>query len=101
MNKHVVACEAIAESLEQAGRLDLAALCDRAAFWLDGSLDRVTLGELVQHCKDSAAALSAEQLAQQIVDVVFAIAQDAQDTEDVARLQAIALIANDLFGRDR
>ncbi len=98
---HVQGCEALAESLERSGRLDLASLCDRAAFWLDGSLDRVAVGAVVRSCHETLAAANPEALADQIVDAVKAIEQAIRGAEDTAKLQAVALIVDELFGGTR
>lgn len=54
-DKLVEGCEALAESFEVAGRVDLASLCDRAAYWLNGGngVDLLSIKELVGSCHDT------------------------------------------------
>lgn len=53
--KFIAACESLAESFEQAGRLDLATLCDKAAYWLEGGprIDHLSLEEIVTACHEA------------------------------------------------
>lgn len=48
----VEGCEALAQGFEEAGRPDLAAMCDRAAYWLNGGdgVDLISVGEVVASC---------------------------------------------------
>lgn len=53
--RFVAACESLAEQFEQAGRVDLATLCDKAAFWLEGGprIDHLSLDEVVTACREA------------------------------------------------
>lgn len=111
--RFVAACETLAEKFEQAGRLDLATLCDKAAFWLEGGprIDHLSLDEVVMACRE---ALMTEQMVQSDEDccqrVRGTIAASLRQIEArvqrtsmadrielAARLRAVAILAEKLL----
>lgn len=118
-SQFVEACEALAQSFEDAGRSDIAALCDRAAYWLDGGngLDALTLKELMSSCQDTlkealkttaSAEAFIDRTTQEIADNLQMIEHTVTasaatgNTDDLldraAKLQAIAILTSNLFG---
>jgi len=116
----VEACEALAESFEQHGRADLAALCDRAAYWLDGGtgLDVISLAEVVTSCRETLQeSFGCEKALEDFIvrvtgeiednlrTIQAAVASANSQSDDLldraAKLQAVALLTSDLFQRRR
>lgn len=111
--RFVAACEALAESFEQAGRLDLATLCDKASFWLEGGprIDHLSLDEVVTACRESLCTerqtLDGEQYRRHVTDTVAAnlrrieaLLQRSPIDEQIelaARLRAVAILTDKLF----
>lgn len=111
----VQACEALAEVFEGEGRADLAALCDKAGYWLNGGtgVDVMSVSELVESCqetlKESLAAddieafvaNSAQEIAYNLqsieADVVTASHSDDDLLERAAKLQTVAILTSYLF----
>jgi hypothetical protein len=110
--RFVAACEALAEAFEQAGRLDLATLCDKAAFWLEGGprIDHLSLDEIVTACRESIVTQQSDRddgFRREVVDATISnlrrIEQQlhrssVQDTiELAARVRAVAILTDKLF----
>lgn len=112
----VEGCEALAQAFEDAARPDLAAMCDRAAYWLNGGdgIALTSVGEVVASCRDtlkeafdSKASLEGfmARTADEIVDnlrmieaeVVTASSNSEDLIEKAAKLQAIAILTSDIF----
>jgi hypothetical protein len=108
--------EALAEAFEQAGRTDLSALCDRAAYWLDGGngLDVISLSEVVGSCRSTLEEAfknqgSLEEFTnrtvaeilgnlQSIETEVVAMSDSNEELIDkAAKLQAVAILTSELF----
>ena len=114
----VEGCEVLAEELEKAGRPELAALCDKAAYWLEGGdgLDLISLSELVEGCRDTlkqavaseSARGFADRTLEEIVGNLRSVEESARRlaTEDgdliemAARLQAVAVLTSHILGGD-
>lgn len=112
-------CEALAQNFEASGRVDLAALCDRAAYWLNGGngIELVALQEIVSSCRDTLqqAFTSEGSVKSFIINTTDEILSSLRDIEtDVtvaskqetnpevlmdraAKLQALSIIASGLF----
>ena len=111
--RFVAACEALAESFEQAGRLDLATLCDQAAFWLEGGprIDHLSLDDVVTACREAIVTEQEmtdddtvrQRLTGTIVHNLRRIEAQLQRTqiadpiELAARLRAVAILTEKLF----
>ena len=115
----VESCEALAQNFEASGRVDLAALCDRAAYWLNGGngIELVALQEIVSSCRDTLqqAFTSEGSVKSFIINTTDEILSSLRDIEtDVtvaskqetnpevlmdraAKLQALSIIASGLF----
>jgi len=111
--------EALAESFERAGRVDLSALCDRAAYWLRGGngLDLISLSEVVESCRatlhDALGQGSTEEFIARTTmeitanlrsiesDVVTASTKSEDLIDQAARLQAVAILTSEIFRRPR
>jgi len=110
----VAACEMLAEQFEQAGRLDLATFCDKAAFWLEGGprIDHLSLDEVVTACRESVVTErpTCEDDQQYCQDITTAIALSlrqiqarvqrtsiADRIELAARLRAVAILTQKLL----
>lgn len=111
-------CEALAQDFEEAGRPDLAALCDRAAYWLGGGdgVDLISVGEVVASCRDTLSeafeteaslegfmARTTEEIFDNLKAVeaeVIASATRADSEELVmkaAKIQAVAILISGLL----
>lgn len=110
--RFVAACEALAERFEQVGRLDLATLCDKAAFWLEGGprIDHLSLEEVVTACREAVITQETadeDELRRQLTDAVRqnlrrieaqVTGSSLQDAiELTARLRALAILTDKLF----
>jgi hypothetical protein len=110
--RYVAACEALAEAFENQGRLDLAALCDKAAFWLEGGprIEHLSLEDVVQACREAIcldpeaqAASYATQLQRQVRANLSRIAERigkdsiAKTIEAAARARAVAILTEKLL----
>ena len=110
--RFVAACEALAESFEQAGRLDLATLCDEAAFWLEGGprIDHLSLDEVVTACREAIVTEQSaddETIGRQLTETIannlrrieaqLQRTQIADPIELAARLRAVAILTEKLF----
>lgn len=110
--RFVAACEALAESFEKVGRIDLATLCDKAAFWLEGGprIDHLSLDEVVTACREAIVTeetADEETLRQQLTDTIvnnlrrieaqLQRTQIADPIELAARLRAVAILTEKLF----
>jgi hypothetical protein len=102
----VAACETLAEQFEQAGRLDLATLCDRAAFWLEGGprIDHMSLEQVVDACREAIVteqpepARLTDQIRQNLARIsALAGRSDTAAIETAARLRAVAVLTEKLF----
>lgn len=100
--RHQEACESLAETLEHAGRLDLAALCDRASYWLDPTsrVEDLPFLEVVRSCEETASRLNPADLAEVIVQSVMTLEDtvtSAASPTTAAKLQALAILVARLF----
>lgn len=109
--KFVAACEALAEVFERAGRIDLATLCDRAAYWLEGGprVEALTLEQVISACHETlmtesyaadAIAMHARQNVRRIeraIERALADSKPERSIELAARLQAVAILTEKLF----
>lgn len=114
----VESCEALAQGFEEEGRPDLAAMCDRAAYWLNGGdgVDLISVGEVVASCRgtlqeafETEASLEGfmARTTEEIVDnlrsieaEVIASANQADPEELVAKaakLQAVSILVSGLL----
>jgi len=111
--RFIAACEALAEAFERAGRIDLATLCDKAAYWLEGGprIDHLSLDEVVTACREAiiteqqslADAPFCQALADRIDQNLRSIAARVRKgpvsdrIEMAARLRAVAVLTEKLF----
>jgi len=117
--RFVEGIEALAEAFEAAGRTDIAALCDRSAFWLSGGsdLDVTSVKEIVDTCRETLAeALDSEAVIQDFINRTTAeVMLNAQEIQRkvvvaartkgkrremldrAARIQALAILASRLL----
>jgi len=111
--RFVAACETLAEQFEQAGRLDLATLCDKAAFWLEGGprIDHLSLEEVVTACREALVTeppvQSDQQYCRELAGTIVASLRQVEarvqrtsiaDRIDLAaRLRAIAILTQKLL----
>jgi hypothetical protein len=111
--RFIAACEALAESFEQAGRIDLATLCDKAAYWLEGGprIDHLSLDEVVTACREAIVteqqsmddARFCHTLADRIDQSLRSIAARVRNghasdrIELAARLRAVQVLTEKLF----
>lgn len=115
--RFVEACEALAEAFEGVGRPDLASLCDRASYWLNGGvgIDLISLGEIVDSCRSTLGeAFDSKQSLEEFVArttneivaslkdmerVVVAASETSQEEliDKAAKLQAVAILTSGLF----
>jgi hypothetical protein len=115
--RFVEACEALAEACEAVGRPDLAALCDRSGYWLNGGagIDLISLKEIVDSCRMTlTAAFDSGQSLEEFVsrttdeimasmrgvgEAVVAASETGQDAliDKAAKLQAVAILTAGLF----
>lgn len=111
--RFIAACEALAESFEQAGRIDLATLCDKAAYWLEGGprIDHLSLEEVVTACREAIVterqalddAPFCQELADRIDQNMRSISARVRNgpvsdrIELAARLRAVAVLTEKLF----
>lgn len=113
----VEACEALATAFESKGRPDLAALCDRAGYWLNGGsgVDLISLGEIVASCHETLneALKSREDTERFIEGTVQEISDNIRSIERLvtastkskpdnliataAKLQAVAILTKEVF----
>jgi len=107
----VAACEALAESFEQAGRVDLATLCDRAAYWLEGGprVECLSIEQVVSACHETLMTEShttdtimqdVDRNIQRLQQTLATAAQDPKPERLIglaARLQAVAILTEKLF----
>lgn len=121
-SEFVEACEALAESFEQNGRTDLAALCDLSAYWLNGGdgIDLNPISEVVSSCRDTISgflktdeslemfiARTEEDVLNNLRDIEAAItyAATCRDTKELvdraAKLQAVAILTSNIFNHRR
>ena len=118
-DKFVEGCEALAESFESMGRVDLASLCDRAAYWLDGGngVDLMSIQELVGSCHDTLRetfktngsmedfiAKTSDEIRSNIKEIEAAVVVASKNETNpevlidrAAKLQALSILASGLF----
>ena len=107
--------EALAESFERAGRTDLAALCDRAAYWTQGGngLGLICLAEVVESCQATLREALGHGSVEEFIarttmeiignlrsiesDVVTASTKSEDLIDQAARLQAVAILTSEIF----
>jgi hypothetical protein len=97
----VEACDALAQTFEQEGRPDLAALCDRASFWLsDQPLERMTLGELRRLCAEHATAPHdrAQEVGRALVTIGGVLETPEAMLDRAADFRALSILASWLLG---
>ena len=111
--RFIAACESLAEAFEQAGRIDLATLCDKAAYWLEGGprIDHLSLDEVVTACREAIVteqqssddARFCQVLADGIDQNLRSIASQVRSgrssdrIELAARLRAVRILTEKLF----
>jgi len=117
-DKFAEGCDALAEAFEAAGKTELSALCDRAAYWLRGGtgIDLISVQEVVDTCRQTLSeALDADALdrflARTAAEVIVNV-QEIQKTvalataksgrqgdliDTAAKVQALAILTNCLF----
>lgn len=111
--RFVAACETLAEQFEQAGHIDLATLCDKAAFWLEGGprIDHLSLDEVVTACHEALVtertAFTAEQYCRHLSDTIATALRQVEarvqrtsitdQIELAARLRAVAVLTTKLL----
>ena len=118
-DKFVEGCEALAHQLESATRVDLAALCDRAAYWLDGGagVEDMSINEIIESCRDTLTkvmlqeksldgfvARTTGEILSNIQEIESAVvtASKQETTPDrifdrAAKLQALSILSAGLF----
>ena len=115
--KFVEACEALAETLEKSGRMDLSALCDKAGYWLNGGtgIDLISVGEIIESCRETLrgafdtrttstevfVARTTDEIMANIHEIERVVAAASKSQEDLidkaAKLQAVAILTSVLF----
>jgi hypothetical protein len=117
--RFVEGIEALAEAFEAAGRTDLSALCDRAAYWLSGGseLDLMSVKEVVDNCREtleeslanettiedfltrtaSEVVLNVQEIQSKVVVAARTRGKRRELLERAARVQALAILASRLL----
>ncbi len=118
-SEFVEACEALAQGFENAGRTDLSALCDRAAYWLDGGdgVTTIPIAEVISSCQGTLNEVLAttedaegfivratEEIKTNLrsikADVIATATAADRDAlvERAAKMQAIAILTSEILG---